>query len=402
MHRSGWAVIHSQIQVVRIYPLSIPMRRRFAHAAAARQTAEPVVVGVELRNGVMGYGETLPREYVTGETVASVLEDIAEQLLRGLERWRPASFAEAIELIEGLPEQREDGGLMLAARAALELALLDAYSRLFGRPIADVAGWLGLPRFGPPGSTSTVRYTAPLGADAPQKVRASIRKMRWFGLRDFKLKVGDEDDDARVRAVVGALGASLGRKTTLRVDANMGWTVAQAVERLKAWSRWPIACVEQPLPVGMEAAAPALREAGGIPIMYDESLLTYARAEAMLDAGEMDALNIRLSKNGGLLPAMRLAGLARKRDAMFQLGCMVGETSILSAAGRRFLECVPGAAFAEGSYGRFLLAEDVAGKSLTFGWGGRPKPLAGAGWGIDVDAERLRTLTPGRVIEYRL
>jgi L-Ala-D/L-Glu epimerase len=74
---------------------------------------------------------------------------------------------------------------------------------------------------------------------------------------------------------------------------------------------------------------------------------------------------------------------------------MVGETSILSAAGRRFLENVPGVRFAEGSYGRFLLTGDIVRRPVQFGCRGKGKPLPGLGWGIEVQPERLRAYAGG-------
>ena len=82
------------------------------------------------------------------------------------------------------------------------------------------------------------------------------------------------------------------------------------------------------------------------------------------------------------------------------MGCMVGETSILSAAGRRFLECVPGGTFAEGSYGRFLLTGDVVGRPVQFGCGGKAQSLGGFGWGIEVREERLREYAGGQAMIF--
>lgn len=392
----------SAIQCVRLHPLAIPLRQNFSHATAERRVADPVVVAVELRSGRVGYGETLPREYVTGETKASVIDDTQRVLLPGAETWQPECFADALELIDGLPSDDAHGRLVLAARAGLELALLDAYSRHFGRAITEAVGWLGLPGFGLPGSLPRTRYSGVLSGGDPTSLRRAVRKMRWFGLRDFKLKVGFADDDRRVRLVIDALGSSLGRKTTLRLDVNGGWSFEQAATNLAAWQGLPITCIEQPFPRGQEHQILELDRGTPIPIMQDESLLTIDDARVMLRNGTMDALNIRLSKNGGFLPALRLANLARQERLPFQLGCMVGETSILSAAGRRFLECVPGVNFAEGSYGRFLLTGDVARRRVRFGYGGRARALGGPGWGVDVDESALRTYAQERAVELRL
>ena len=382
-------MIRSQISCVRAWPLAIPLRRQFAHAAHARQCADPIVVQIELADGTCGYGETLPRDYVTGETAESVLQAIQSTFLKELLVFRPEVFPQAMEQIAALPTFDEVGRVMTAARAGVELALLDAYSRHFLRPISDVVGWLGVPGFGPPGSIASVRYSGVLSGDAPKRLRGSVRKMRWFSLRDFKLKVGYPDDVDRVRVVADALGRSLGRTTTLRLDANGAWSLDRAVDVLKDLADVPIACVEQPLSKGNDQELTVLRQMVDCPIMHDESLVTQADAERLIELGVADLFNIRLSKNGGFLSSLQLVQLARKHDVAYQLGCMVSETSILSAAGRRFLECVPGIRFAEGSYGRFLMSGDVTKRTVQFGCGGRVRPLPGLGWGVDVVTQAL-------------
>jgi muconate cycloisomerase len=226
--------------------------------------------------------------------------------------------------------------------------------------------------------------------------------MHWYGLRDFKLKVGYDDDPERVAAVIRVLGRSLGSKATLRLDANGGWKVEDAIARLNALPLGKIACVEQPLDRNHDPYLVELKAMVQVQIMPDESLVTMDDARRLVAMGVADRFNIRISKNGGLLPAIRLAHFARQRGLGYQLGCMVGETSILSAAGRRFLENVPHVCFAEGSYGRFLLLGDVIDRPLQFGCRGRVKALGGYGWGIEVRPDRLRQYAQSATIEVRL
>jgi muconate cycloisomerase len=395
-------MIRSQISCIRAWSLAIPLRQKFAHAARERRCADPIVVQIELADGTCGYGETLPRDYVTGESRESVLEAIRSPFLDELLTYRPTSFPDALEQIAELPTCDDLGRGIMAARAGVELALLDAYSRHFGRPVAEIAGWMGVPGFGPPGSIQTVRYSGVLSGDDLSRLRGSIRKMRWYGLRDFKLKVGYPDDVERVRVAANALGGSPGGKTTLRLDANGAWSLERAVEVLNALKDIPVACVEQPLSKGNYEQLPMLKNAVAVSIMHDESLVTPADAECLIELDVADAFNIRLSKNGGYIPAMQLVQLARKHGVAYQLGCMVGETSILSAAGRRFLECVPAVRFAEGSYGRFLLSGDVTGRVVQFGCGGRVKPLSGLGWGVDVAEQALRRFAVCEPLELPL
>lgn len=391
------------ISRVMLLPLAIPMRQKFTHAGAAREVAEPMIVSVELADHTLGYGETHPRPYVSGETIDSAIADITNIFIPLLVTLRPANFGEALEAIAALPFTNDAGRPITAARAAVELALLDAYSRAFNRSLEAIGGFLEELAFGPPGSTATVTYSGILSSGPPERVARSIRRMRWFGLRDFKLKVGDEDDDARIRNACAALSAPIARgRARLRIDANFAWTLDQARRQLNAWRKLPIASVEQPLARGHLADWVQLAEDSPFPLMADESLVTPADADDLTDASPRIGFNIRISKNGGLIPAMRLAAHARRHETPYQLGCMVGETSILSAAGRWFLNLVPGVRFAEGSYGRFLLTDDIASPRQNLRWRGSIRKSSGPGLGVSINEDKLTQYAARPAIELPL
>ncbi len=387
------------IRCIAVHTLTIPMRHSVEHAASKRDVAEPVIVSVELNGGEVGYGETLPRPYVTGETVESVLRSIERVYGPALLDMHPECFPDALEAIDALPwrqqeGERGNGPLVPAARAAVELALLDAFARHFRRPISDVVGWMGLSEFGSPGSLREIRYSGVLAAGSISGTLRALRLMWWYGLRDFKLKVGDDLEVDRVRAVARYLARPLARRrAALRVDANGAWSFSRALERLGAWRSLQLASVEQPLAKGEENKLKELKSCVHQPLMYDESLVTFDDAERLIALQVADGFNIRISKCGGFLPSLRLARLALRNGIMVQLGCMVGETAILSSAGRRFLELVPGVRFAEGSFGSFLLTDDIARRTVRFGYGGRAAALSEPGWGITVDEGKLGALS---------
>lgn len=387
----------TQVVAITVWPLQVPLRRPFKHAAAQRSLADPMVVEVELASGVMGYGETLPRPYVTTETPATVQAAILSTLLEALAEVRPQSLPEAFELAESLPWKDRDRQVCLAARAAVELALLDAYSRQFRRDLAELGGWFGAPGFGPPGSLRRARYAVVLGSENPARIVRQLRLARLCGIRDFKLKIGDADleqDRRRLQAVCKVLGAALSRHAaTLRVDANGAWSFEQAMEAMRMLQGLPIAAVEQPTARGQEEQWPQLHELSGLPIMADESLVTMQDAEYLVQARAVQAFNIRISKNGGLTAAVRLAEFARRHDLTVMIGCMVGETAILSAAHVKLLGLIDNATFAEGCFGRLLLREDV-GKRVQFGFAGRPPRIAPLGLGMTVDRAALARLCP--------
>ena len=91
--------------------------------------------------------------------------------------------------------------------------------------------------------------------------------------------------------------------------------------------------------------------------------------ERAVARGECDLFNLRLSKCGGFIPTLRLAQFAKAHGLACQLGCQVGETAVLSAAGRHFAASVGGLRFLEGSYDRHLVREAL---------GSATSPSAGA------------------------
>ncbi len=392
------------ISSICIHRLRIPMKNRVEHAASARQVADPIVVAVELQNGIVGYGETLPRSYVTGEDHASVERAIREVFMPLLVSCRPGSFSEALEVIEALPMEDSAGRRIPAARAGVELGLLDVYSRHFGRPIGvDVINWLESSDLGPPGCIDRVRCTGVIATANPRRAIKSVRKMRCYGLREFKLKVGTENQEELVTAVGEVLGDSIRTgRCSLRLDANGVWSLHEAIEKLSRWSQFGVRHIEQPLAKGDEENLPDLKAHAQWEIIHDESLVTTEDARRLLELSVADCFNIRISKCGGFLPSLKLVNFCRRNRIEYLLGCMVGQTSLLSAVERCFLQCVPGVRFVESNYGSFLLAGDVAKPRLRFGYGGKLKPITGPGWGVRVDEQQLAKFCDGQPTRLRL
>jgi muconate cycloisomerase len=128
------------------------------------------------------------------------------------------------------------------------------------------------------------------------------------------------------------------------------------------------------------------------PIMLDESLCGLADAERAAANGLCDLFNLRLSKCGGFLPALRLAEFAARHGLGYQLGCQVGETAVLSAAGRHFATSVKDLRYVEGSFDRHLVRHPLGTEDITFGWGGWAPAIVRTGLGIGVQEEWVEWL----------
>ncbi len=341
--------------------------RSFEHAAAARNLAEAIVVRLEMSDGSVGWGETLPREYVTGETLETVPDDV-ERLFGDPTKSRQMSEA-------NLPESGRNN----AAACALDLAWTDADARSGGKSFGG-----SIPH--------TVRVSGVLGSSAPARTAKRLRLMRLYGLRDFKLKLGfgDDADAENLRIVQKRIGKAIGAgKCSLRVDVNGGWSAEETPERVAALKQFGVCVIEQPV-FGPAEMLIELAQRCKLPLMADESLITIADADRFINAtGKKVWLNVRISKNGGLDAAGRIIAATDEAGVPFVVGCMVGESSILSAAQRRLLaNCLP-PRFVEGNYGKFLLADDLTKRSLRFGYAGRLKSLKDPGLGVEVDEQKI-------------
>lgn len=363
-----------------LYALDIPFVESFKHSTKERSASDSVVVQVRDEAGSEGFGEGCPRPYVTGETVEGVLQHIAEDLWPAIAERELPPLAEGafLSLVDELIPRREIPGVLSdnASRAALELAIVDCVLRREGVSLRRLL----------PALRSRVAYSGVITAGSPEKAAQQARQMKVVGLTQVKVKVGLDDDVARVAAVRQALGPDV----SIRVDANGAWTRPQAVAALAALAPFGISAAEQPLARGPVSELRALRQESPVPLMADESLVTLEDAEELISAQAVDYFNIRLSKCGGLHRCRQLAARAAEAGVRIQIGSQVGETAILSAAGRHLTASLPEVDFVEGSYGTLLLAEDVSSDAVRFGHRGEAAVLTGPGLGVRVLAERLR------------
>ncbi|HSH22868.1 MAG TPA: dipeptide epimerase [Acidimicrobiales bacterium] len=370
-----------------VYALDIPFVESFSHSVHARRACDSVIVRVVDEDGVAGFGEGAPRPYVTGETPASMVEHLAVELwpaVAGTEVPSPLD-AGAAAVDAAIPETAVPGVIAPnAARCALELAMLDCALRSRG---ASAAALL-------PPQRPTLTYSGVITAGDADTAARRAHQMRLVGLEQVKVKVGTGHDVERVRAVREALGPD----ASLRVDANGAWDLHQALQILDALAPFAVDAVEQPLPRHALADLKALRRATSVPVMADESLVTLEDAKVLLAEQAVDVFNIRVSKCGGLHRSAELARMALAAGVGVQVGSQVGETAILSAAGRHLAAWAPEVAFVEGSYGTLLLAEDVSVNPVRFGHRGRAGALGGPGLGVDVVEEKLRRYAR-RVVE---
>ena len=379
-----------RVAEAKLYALRIPFVEEFRHSTQARTFSDSIVVELRATDGTVGYGEGVARPYVTGETVERCLSVMNHHL------WPRVASHDFREMVpdrdplvslapiqECLGDEHDANALdpkVIAwhgARCAFELALIDLLLRQEGLSLAELL----------PPKRDSVTYSGVITSSSQDTVARIAKHLKMFGLTEIKVKIGTEQDRPRLEIVRELLGADC----SLRVDANGGLRADDALATLEDLADLRIDSAEQPIARGEASELASLRAASPIPIMVDESLVTLADARELIGVGACDFFNLRISKCGGIYGTLKMAELAANAGVQVQLGSQVGETAILSAAGRHVAAYLDHPKFVEGSFGTMLLAEDIAKELIQFGRGGKGSLLKSPGLGISVRVDVLNT-----------
>jgi L-Ala-D/L-Glu epimerase len=374
---------------LQLFAVDLPFKVAFRHAAASRTTSESLFLRVGLDGGAQGWGESLPRAYVSGERREGAFALLRDSILPALLGRTFQSLSEVDSFLEKCDGQAPSEWVLpevpqTSAWCSVDLALLDAFGRAFGEPAS-----LG----GQPSAADALRryrYSGVVSAGRGWPYAVSLLKMRAFRFPHVKLKV-EQDGAAQAARTARRL---LGRRVDLRVDANMAWDVEEALAAIGELRAVGIQSFEQPIPAGDLAGLARLVAESAAGVVADEGLTNRESLQTLISHRACTGANVRISKCGGLVGAYARCREALDARLMLQVGCQVGESSLLSAAHLTLLQALapltPGVRYAEGCFGRHLLREDPVSPSVQFGYGGRPpRRPAGPGLGVEVDRAML-------------
>lgn len=364
------------LKKIDLYLLQIQLCMPIKHYLAERTHSENLVVKVVTDSGVVGFGEGIARQYVTGEVMEASLRFLQDHLIPQLNGFHPSGPPDLIEALAELLSE-DNRAQAPAACCALELAILDAAGKTWSQSVAQMLG----------GGDQPLIYSAVIPMMSPPSFHRLLHLIRDMEMSFVKIKVGNERDTE----ILSLAREILGHEVDLRVDANGAWSSEEAEKRIAAMMAYGISAVEQPVPKEDIQGLKRVSEQVEIPIIADESLCLERDAKKLASLDACQVFNLRLSKCGGILAANRLYEIGRKKAIAAQLGCQVGETGILSAAGRQ-LASSRKLLYLEGSYSSYLLQDDIINEPVEFGPGGVAQPLAGHGLGVSVNEETLQRL----------
>jgi muconate cycloisomerase len=380
---------------IELWEVDLPFHHTFRHAAAARVRSESLFVRCFTDSGHCGYGETLPRPYVTGEERGATFDRLARQILPRVLGLGFTSFQAVHDFLircdgkapqEWAAEGSDPRIGQTAAWCAVDLALLDTFARAFGTALHP--GLPGqIPAAGSGSWPEDLRYGLVLSDDGGRRAWTTLLKARLYGLRGVKVKV-----EGQSLAGVRLARRVLGRRARIRVDSNMAWTYDQARRAMPRMGRYLVESFEQPLAADDLEGMARLRAETGLPIMADESCHDAASLERLIAARACTGVSVRIAKCGGLIASLARCRRVLQAGLTLQIGCLVGETSQLSAAQLVLVRTLgPGVTYLEGCFGERLLQTDPVRPLLQFRRRGLPPPSPqGAGFGTEVDMVTLR------------
>ncbi|KAB1086677.1 dipeptide epimerase [Neorhizobium galegae] len=275
---------------------TFPISGSFTISRGSKTEAE-VITCVVSENGISGRGECVPYKRY-GESLDGVMaeiEAVADAIRAGLTR-------------EELQRRMKPG----AARNAVDCALWDLEAKLGGRRVADMIGATSRKPF-------VTAFTLSLGEPEAMAAEAGRNAHRPL----LKVKLGTDNDEARLRAVRDAAPAA-----RIIVDANEGWTEENLARHMAIAAETNVSLIEQPLPAGRDAALGRIRRL--VSVCADESVHATEDLESLRD--RYDAVNIKLDKTGGLTEALAMKAEAQRLGFAVMIGCMVGSSLAMAPA----------------------------------------------------------------------
>ena len=308
------------IERVQLYKLSIPLKQPFVTSLGVDESATNVVVKIETKEGITGFGECSPYMRINGES-QDTCYIVGQYFAKALKGRNPLDIPSCIELMDLVIYGNS------SIKSAFDIALYDIASQHAKLPLYRFIG-------GQNDKIIVTDYTVSIGD--PANMAAEAVKIRNEGYPAIKIKLGKDGptDVERIRAIREAVGPDI----PLRIDANQGWKVKEAIETLNALHEFNIQHCEEPIARWKYTRLKKVKKNSPIPIMADESCGDEHDAARLIELGACDYFNIKIGKSGGIYKALKIVDLAEGAGIHLQVGAFV-ESRLAMTAFAHFSLC---------------------------------------------------------------
>jgi len=375
--KNGAAKPVADLRIARIeaIPVAIPLTKPMIMGSERIVRATNVVVRVETDDGHVGWGEATSAPTMTGDLQAGMVAAINDYLAPALIDANPLDLVAIGDVLAHRIHANN------AAKAAVDLAVHDLAGRFLGLPLVELLG--GAVR-------DTLSPMWLVGTPTPEDDAREAATKRAEGIRFFKLKVGTKtlaDDILAAEAVREAIGAEI----DLVADANMAWSVEQALEFVNAVAPLGMLCLEQPVR-DYDLAGMAEVAKGPVAIAADEGIHGFESIEVHARTGAATGAGLKMIKFGGCARILEAAKLCQRLGMKINLASKVAESSIAAAGLVHLAAAMPSLEWGFSISNHYLIDDLVTTPLLPVN--GTVSVPRGPGLGIDVDT--------GRIDKYRI
>lgn len=303
----------------------LPLKHTFSISRESYNFQDSLVVTLG-KDGITGFGESTANPYyqVSCESMQAEIEQIRTDI-------ESYPFEKPEEFHEFLSKK----GLGNFALCAMDLAAHDLYGKLLGKPLYELWGT----RID---TYPVTNYT--IGIDSIDKMVSKMQETPW---PIYKIKLGTDTDVAIVREL---------RKHTdavFRIDANCAWTAKETISNARPLKELGVEFLEQPLKADDWAGMEKVVHHSVLPVIADESCI--GEQDVVKCGLHFNGINIKLSKCGGLTPALRMIRKGKELGLKIMVGCMTESTIGISA----IAQLLPQLDYVDMD-GAMLLASDIA------------------------------------------
>lgn len=302
--------------------MSIPLIEPFTTSLGTETAAENVLVKIFTEEGIIGFGECSPYMPINGESQDTCFM-VGQYFAKVLKGKNPLDIEGCINLMDSVIYANT------AIKSAFDIALYDIAAQHAGLPLYKFIG-------GENNKIIITDYTVSVGE--PEQMAKDALKIKAQGYPAIKIKLGKNGatDVERIRAI----RAAVGNEIPLRIDANQGWKVKEAIETLNALAEFDIQHCEEPIARWKFMKLPKVKKNSPIPIMADESCGDEHDAERLIELNACQYFNIKMAKSGGIFKGLKIVRLAEGAGIHMQVGAML-ESRIAMTAFAHFSLCSP-------------------------------------------------------------
>lgn len=302
-----------RITKIKVEKLKLQLLKPAKVAFGVIEHYETMLLKIDTDEGLVGYGEGSPLAFVTGETIDTIIS-VTQMIGQQLIGFNPIE----IEKIHHVMDRTIHGNT--SAKAAIDMAIYDLISKKMGVPLYKMLG----------GFKSTFETDVTIMIDEPKEMAREAIALVDKGFKVLKIKVGmnNEEDIDRIKHIRQAIGPDI----KIRVDANQGWSVVEAIRTINEIEKYNIDAVEQPIAYWNKSGLVEIKKNVHVPIMADESIFSPQDAFQLITTKAVDFLNIKLMKCGGIYKANKINDISETAGIECMLGCMLESKLALTAA----------------------------------------------------------------------